>query len=594
LATDVDGTPAYKHYFYGNGDYQPSGAIYGLNATTDSLPPTITLHGADSFSQDTGANQTGSNVRLAGGTGTKQFTSVSNTAGAVTVSISVNAVAYVNFASGTDFVLGSDNTAPQLAVTATNLAAAINANSSLNTLITATPSAAIVYVTPKNSSCLSLTIISNQTGRISFVDGTNGDTSVYGQLTIRGINITTPLTSTWNGQLYSPNGLMIATGAFLGWSGASTFSSSSAGLFTFAPWAGSPTVYLDANTNRMYAGELGSDVTGIGMVVHAQNAWSQATSNKNGNNLNLSPGLATNFFTVLDNLSGIVAVTITVNGTAVTLTSGTNFNLGTDNTAGQLAVTATNLKNAINANGTLTAQLTATSSTVYVYMVPKSGCWSFTISSTQPTRISTTSGTDGAVILSGSGVTTSATGGLTAPGGLSTSNGNISTYGGVQINAGALICRTYGLSSAGTLAIGGYPTIRTSQASFSWTNANVAALGSNLVGSIVITNLPAKMKVQNIIVVIDTPASGTTTLTVSVGRVGANYTDYIVASDAKASANTVYGAVVGDRGTNLTGYDIPSWTTTTAVYVQFVATGANLDQVTGCTGHIDFETVLMI
>ena len=84
-------------------------------------------------------------------------------------------------------------------------------------------------------------------------------------------------------------------------------------------------------------------------------------------------------------------------------------------------------------------------------------------------------------------------------------------------------------------------------------------------------------------------ATNVVSLTVSVGRTGAAYIDYIKASSAMAAANTVYGAVVGDRGTNLTGYDLPSWTGTTAVYVQFVC-NANLSTVLTSTGTIVLET----
>lgn len=116
-----------------------------------------------------------------------------------------------------------------------------------------------------------------------------------------------------------------------------------------------------------------------------------------------------------------------------------------------------------------------------------------------------------------------------------------------------------------------------------WSNAMVAALPSTA-GDIKAVTLPAGTVVRNAYVAITGQAAGPATVTVSCGRTGATYTDYIVASDAKAAANTVYGAVSGDRGTNLTGYDLPSYTATTDIYCHFISSGANLSTVTGSSG----------
>lgn len=129
--------------------------------------------------------------------------------------------------------------------------------------------------------------------------------------------------------------------------------------------------------------------------------------------------------------------------------------------------------------------------------------------------------------------------------------------------------------------------------SATWTNAQVVALGAATAGDIIAFTLPAKHVVENAYVVITGQGAGTTTLTVSCGRTGAGYIDYIVASDAQAAANTVYGDASGERGTNLTGYDLPSYTGTTAVTCNFVSTGANLDQVTGSTGRVVVITSLI-
>jgi len=128
---------------------------------------------------------------------------------------------------------------------------------------------------------------------------------------------------------------------------------------------------------------------------------------------------------------------------------------------------------------------------------------------------------------------------------------------------------------------------------YSWTNAQVVALGASLTGDITMVTLPAKTQVVDAQIVILTAAAGTTTLTVAAGRTGAAYIDYIVASDAQAAANTVYGDASAERGTNLTGYDIPSYTGTTAVKCHFISTVSNLSSVTTSTGKLILTTRLL-
>ncbi len=156
------------------------------------------------------------------------------------------------------------------------------------------------------------------------------------------------------------------------------------------------------------------------------------------------------------------------------------------------------------------------------------------------------------------------------------------------------LASNYQLSSALTAGTMGYPLqafVRRNVNKFTWTNANVVALGAALTGNIAVCTLPAKTVVINAYVIITGAATGPSTLTVSVGRTAAAYIDYIVASDAKAAANTVYGDASAERGTNLTGYDLASFTGTTVVNAQFVATVANLDQTLASTGSIYLETM---
>lgn len=145
--------------------------------------------------------------------------------------------------------------------------------------------------------------------------------------------------------------------------------------------------------------------------------------------------------------------------------------------------------------------------------------------------------------------------------------------------------------TAGTMTYATNAAVKKTLHRFTWTNAQVVALGAVTAGDISVCTLPAKTIVTNAYVVINTPDSSANALTVATGRVSAAYIDYIVASDAKAAANTVYGDAVGERGANLTGYDLPSFTGTTVVNAHFIKTTTNLNTVTGSTGTVYLETM---
>jgi hypothetical protein len=152
---------------------------------------------------------------------------------------------------------------------------------------------------------------------------------------------------------------------------------------------------------RLGGQSVTSDAAPGAHTFQSQSAYSQAATNTAGADLNLAVGLGRRLYTSVSNTAGVVTVTITVNGSAVALVSGTNFALGSDNTAGQLAVTATNLAAAINANGTLSPAVTATASNAIVYLDKALTTRTLTIATSQASRISATSGTDGQIIPSG-------------------------------------------------------------------------------------------------------------------------------------------------------------------------------------------------
>lgn len=142
--------------------------------------------------------------------------------------------------------------------------------------------------------------------------------------------------------------------------------------------------------------------------------------------------------------------------------------------------------------------------------------------------------------------------------------------------------------TAGTLTVSnsganGKPFVAT------WNDTNVNALGAVNAGDIKVCTLPASTWLRNMNIVITSPESVTTTLTVAGGVTGPNYIDLIVASDAKAAANTIYGNDSGERGTNLTGYFRPSYNGTTDVYIRFVSTGDTLDNSLDNGGRVEIE-----
>lgn len=125
-----------------------------------------------------------------------------------------------------------------------------------------------------------------------------------------------------------------------------------------------------------------------------------------------------------------------------------------------------------------------------------------------------------------------------------------------------------------------------------WSVANVTGLGAVADGTLVVATLPAKTTVRNLYLVRitgdDSGESGLASFTVSVGRTGATYVDYVVASDASdaGGTNVIYGNVSGERGTNNTGWDVVSNTSTTDVVIRFVVTGGTLDAVTASSGRV--------
>jgi hypothetical protein len=163
------------------------------------------------------------------------------------------------------------------------------------------------------------------------------------------------------------------------------------------------------------------------------------------------------------------------------------------------------------------------------------------------------------------------------------------TSGNIRVQGQAL--------TAATMTLENQANVRTLTHSYTWTNAQVVALGATTTGDITVATLPAKTQVLDAAVVITGAAAGPATVTVSCGDAigGTPFINYVVASDAKAAANTVYGDAVAERGTSIDveHYYLPSYTATTLVTCHFISSGANLSTVTGSTGRVVLTTRLL-
>jgi hypothetical protein len=153
--------------------------------------------------------------------------------------------------------------------------------------------------------------------------------------------------------------------------------------------------------------------------------------------------------------------------------------------------------------------------------------------------------------------------------------------------------------TAGTMTAAATGYCNKTWSKYTWTNAQVAALGASLTGDIAVCTLPAKTVVHHALVVLSTQAAGCTTLTGSVGITGADYIDFIVASDLKAAANTIYGNAKAELGaalydaTTVTPFYVPSWTATSTVNMHFISTVDNLSAATTCSGAVYLLTSVL-
>lgn len=145
-------------------------AVIGRKAlAADTATSGLRVHGQNAWSQAT-VNTAGSSINVSGGLGRRFITFVTpNSTGATTLTFTANAVSTV-LTEGTDYNCNTLTTTQ----CATNLAAAVAANGTLGPLMTATPSAAIVYLDPKIT-LDSLSIVDSAGAAITETSGTDGN-----------------------------------------------------------------------------------------------------------------------------------------------------------------------------------------------------------------------------------------------------------------------------------------------------------------------------------------------------------------------------------------------------------------------------------
>lgn len=137
----------------------------------------------------------------------------------------------------------------------------------------------------------------------------------------------------------------------------------------------------------------------------AGTGFSNSPNTKCGRGLYLAAGIGSRYFEAISNVAGVVAVTVQFSGPAddiflgntFTFTSGVDFTLGSDDTAPQLALTATHLATAMNNDGQLPRYVFAKAVGAKVYLYLGRMAAGLTISTNQSGRIAITSGADGRI-----------------------------------------------------------------------------------------------------------------------------------------------------------------------------------------------------
>jgi hypothetical protein len=164
-------------------------SLTGPQPTTDVAPTVMHYGGTNGYSQ-AATNTAGGTVILSSGIGRRLFTCLDIGSGVAAVTITANATAAQTFTSGTQFVYGASTT-----TCATNLATAINANSTVNTLLTAVASTTFVYLVP-TPLLYSLKLGVSQALRISKTAGADGEIVIAGSpdgsgTAVQGVSINT-------------------------------------------------------------------------------------------------------------------------------------------------------------------------------------------------------------------------------------------------------------------------------------------------------------------------------------------------------------------------------------------------------------------
>jgi hypothetical protein len=350
-----------------------------------------------------------------------------------------------------------------------------------------------------------------------------------------------------------------------------------------------------------------ADVAARPGVVHmAENASHLATTagSKTGANACVCAGVGQRLYTISD-YTNVTSVTIQTTHDCELQSAAAYTCAGMGTCLTSNAVTAKAFVTAINA--ALPVGIEAAACTVAggancsdgLFVVKSLPDTCLTVLTQAGSGVASTSSADGSVriptSITGDAGGPLATGGITNTGAITTT-----TYmtAWSYLGAGTYVYSTdLALTDAtATASNKGYLRTATAKYLVDTTHIIASAGAGDDTTSLKMVTLPLKTEVVDAMFVVNIAETHLTNMTVSCGRTGAAYIDYIVAGSAQTQQ--ILGNAAGERGANLTGYDVPAYAwgdAVTDVYCQFVTTdaGHDLNDVVAFSGWLAITTRLL-
>jgi len=144
-------------------------------------------------------------------------------------------------------------------------------------------------------------------------------------------------------------------------------------------------------TAEITRGILASDIATSNMLITAQDAYPEASSNKTGSNVVIAGGLGSKLLTVVDYTQGSgITVTVSVNGSDTVLTEGVHFNAVTSDD-----ITASGIATAI----TGVTGVTAVDTAAVVNFTPDTTTYELSLATSDASAWTVTNNADGSIII---------------------------------------------------------------------------------------------------------------------------------------------------------------------------------------------------